>query len=51
MRVLRRNGCEVIFPVSQSCCGALNVHNGETYVAKQLARRNIDAFLAAMRKI
>lgn len=47
VRVLRRNGCEVIFPESQSCCGALNVHNGEQIAAKQLARRNIDAFLSA----
>ncbi len=47
VRVLRRNGCDVIFPREQSCCGALNVHNGETVAAKQMARRNIDAFLNA----
>jgi Fe-S oxidoreductase len=47
VRVLRRNGCDVIFPRSQTCCGALNVHNGETVAAKQMARRNIDAFLEA----
>jgi Fe-S oxidoreductase len=45
VRVLQRNGCDVIFPKHQSCCGALNVHNGETIAAKQMARRNIDAFL------
>ncbi|MGE5443314.1 MAG: (Fe-S)-binding protein [Ignavibacteriales bacterium] len=45
VRVLRRNGCEVVVPKNQSCCGALNVHNGETRVAKEMAKRNIDAFL------
>jgi glycolate oxidase iron-sulfur subunit len=47
VNVLRHNGCEVVFPAQQSCCGALNIHNGETIVARQLARRNIDVFLAA----
>jgi Fe-S oxidoreductase len=47
VRVLQRNGCDVIFPRSQTCCGALNVHNGETTAARQMARRNIDAFLDA----
>jgi glycolate oxidase iron-sulfur subunit len=47
LRVLRRNGCEVIFPKRQICCGALNIHNGENVAAKQMARQNIDAFLAA----
>jgi glycolate oxidase iron-sulfur subunit len=45
VRVLRRNGCDVIFPAKQSCCGALNVHNGESTAAKTMARQNIDAFL------
>ena len=47
VRVLRRSGCEVIFPERQLCCGALNIHNGETAAAKIMARRNIDAFLEA----
>jgi glycolate oxidase iron-sulfur subunit len=47
VRVLRRNGCDVIFPAKQICCGALNVHNGESAAAKMMARRNIDAFLDA----
>jgi glycolate oxidase iron-sulfur subunit len=47
VRVLRRNGCDVVFPRNQICCGALNVHNGESIAAKQMARRNIDAFLDA----
>lgn len=45
LRVLRKNGCEVVLPKRQTCCGALNVHNGETVAAKAMARQNIDAFL------
>jgi glycolate oxidase iron-sulfur subunit len=45
MRVLRRNGCDVVFPPEQICCGALNLHNGESTAAKRMARQNIDAFL------
>ena len=47
VRVLARNGCEVIAPPSQICCGALHAHNGDAKTARQLARHNIDAFLAA----
>ena len=47
VRVLRRNGCEVVIPRDQTCCGALNVHNGERTAAQQMARRNIEAFLGA----
>ncbi|MGZ9130055.1 MAG: (Fe-S)-binding protein, partial [Candidatus Binatia bacterium] len=47
VRVLRRSGCDVIFPDQQVCCGALNIHNGEQAAARQMARRNIDAFLEA----
>src|SRR5277367_3213715 len=42
--VLARNGCEVITPASQSCCGSLHAHNGELAMARELARRNIDQF-------
>ncbi|MBI2358627.1 MAG: 4Fe-4S dicluster domain-containing protein [Deltaproteobacteria bacterium] len=45
VRVLRRNGCDVVMPKGQGCCGALNIHNGETAMAKVMARRNIDIFL------
>jgi Fe-S oxidoreductase len=44
-RVLRHNGCDVAIPPAQICCGALNTHNGESAAAKDMARRNIDAFL------
>lgn len=45
VRVLRLNGCDVLIPKRQGCCAALNVHNGETRMAKVMARRNIDAFV------
>ncbi len=44
VEVLARNGCEVITPPEQSCCGSLHAHNGEWTLAQQLARRNIDQF-------
>jgi glycolate oxidase iron-sulfur subunit len=46
VRVLARNGCEVVIPRDQGCCGALDVHAGIRDVARDLARRNLDAFLA-----
>ena len=47
VRVLQRNGCDVVVPTSQGCCGALNLHAGDLELGRQMARRNIDAFLAA----
>jgi glycolate oxidase iron-sulfur subunit len=47
IRVLRRNGCEVVVPRGQTCCGALNLHSGERDQARAMAKRNIDTFLAA----
>ena len=44
VRVLNRNGCEVVIPDTQTCCGALQVHSGERLTAEELARKNIDAF-------
>jgi glycolate dehydrogenase iron-sulfur subunit len=44
IRVLTANGCEVITPPSQQCCGALHVHAGESERGRQLARHNIDVF-------
>lgn len=46
VRVLAHNGCEVDVPKAQACCGALHAHNGDLKTARELARRNIDAFLA-----
>lgn len=47
VRVLQRNGCEVVVPRSQTCCGALNVHNGDPAGARRMARANVAAFLGA----
>lgn len=44
IRVLTANGCEVITPTSQRCCGALHVHAGEGERGRELARLNIDIF-------
>ena len=46
-RVMAHNGTEVTVPVGQQCCGALAVHSGMMDEARQLARRNVDAFGAA----
>jgi glycolate oxidase iron-sulfur subunit len=46
VRVLQKNGCDVVIPGGQTCCGALHVHSGLREEARKLARRNIDAFLA-----
>jgi len=43
-RVLAAEGCEVVAPAAQPCCGALLVHTGEEEQAVQLARRTIDLF-------
>lgn len=45
VRVLQKNGCEVVIPARQTCCGALHVHSGWKREAARLARRNIDACL------
>ena len=44
-RVLARNGCELVQANGQMCCGALHAHAGQLDVARQLARRNVAAFL------
>jgi glycolate oxidase iron-sulfur subunit len=44
VRVLARNGCAVSAPREQVCCGALHAHNGDLRTARELARRNIEAF-------
>jgi glycolate oxidase iron-sulfur subunit len=41
--VLLANGCEVVTPRAQVCCGSLHAHNGDLETARQLARRQLDA--------
>jgi len=43
-RVLASEGCEVVIPKDQGCCGALMVHAGEEQKALEYARRMIDTF-------
>lgn len=44
IRVLTANGCEVVVPQRQVCCGALASHAGVREAARDLARRNLKAF-------
>lgn len=44
VEVLARNGCEVVTPSEQFCCGSLHAHNGEWELAQQLARKQLDQF-------
>jgi len=46
IRVLRANGCEVVVPAQQTCCGALPAHAGVRDVARELARANLAAIKA-----
>ena len=46
-RVLAAEGCEVVAPAAQPCCGALSVHAGEEAAAVEFARKTIDAFESA----
>ena len=47
LRVLAKNGVEVVIPLEQGCCGALMMHTGEAGAARALARRNLRVFHAA----
>ncbi len=44
VEVLARNGCEVVTPPEQLCCGSLHAHNGEWELARQLARKQLEQF-------
>jgi glycolate oxidase iron-sulfur subunit len=46
-RVLSAEGCEIVIPQSQPCCGALMVHSGLEAQAVHLARQMIAAFESA----
>ncbi len=39
--VLARNGCEVVTPRDQLCCGSLHAHNGEWNLARELAKKQL----------
>jgi glycolate oxidase iron-sulfur subunit len=46
-RVLAAEGCDVIIPRSQGCCGALSLHSGRGAEAARFAQRTIETFEAA----
>ena len=43
-RVLALEGCDVVIPPEQGCCGALSVHSGRRAEAARFARRVIETF-------
>ena len=45
-RVLQENGCEVVVPQSQVCCGAIHFHAGSDQPAREFADKNVAAFSA-----
>lgn len=46
VRVLAKQGFEVVTPKTQKCCGAPHLNEGDRDTARQLARHNIDLFLS-----
>jgi glycolate dehydrogenase iron-sulfur subunit len=46
-RVLAAEGCDVIIPRAQGCCGALSLHSGRGAEAVRFAQRTIETFEAA----
>jgi glycolate oxidase iron-sulfur subunit len=44
IRILVAEGCDVLTPPEQGCCGALSVHNGREAEAQRFARKLIDTF-------
>jgi glycolate oxidase iron-sulfur subunit len=43
-RVLQQNGCDVVVPKSQGCCGAIHFHAGSSEPAREFADANVAAF-------
>jgi len=43
-RVLAAEGCDVVIPAGQGCCGALSLHDGRRAEAAGFARRLIERF-------
>jgi glycolate oxidase iron-sulfur subunit len=43
-RVLAAEGCDVIVPAGQGCCGALSLHGGRRAEAVRFARQTIETF-------
>jgi glycolate oxidase iron-sulfur subunit len=45
--VLQENGCDVVVPESQVCCGAIHFHAGSSEPARDMADTNVRAFDAS----
>jgi glycolate oxidase iron-sulfur subunit len=43
-RLLAADGCDVVIPISQGCCGALSIHSGREQEAIAFAKGTIDQF-------
>jgi glycolate oxidase iron-sulfur subunit len=43
-RVLAAEGCDVVIPPEQGCCGALSLHSGRRSEAAAFARRTVEEF-------
>jgi glycolate oxidase iron-sulfur subunit len=43
-RVLQANGCEVVVPRDQGCCGAIHYHSGAAQPSLEFANANTSAF-------
>lgn len=46
-RVLQENGCDVVVPPAQVCCGAIHFHAGSSPPAREMADQNVAAFDSA----
>jgi len=44
LRVLQQNGCDVVVPSGQGCCGAIHFHAGDSSGARKAADVNLAAF-------
>ncbi|MBL9094154.1 MAG: (Fe-S)-binding protein [Planctomycetaceae bacterium] len=50
-RVLQQNGCDVLIPRDQRCCGAIHFHAAASAPARELADANVKAFAEVDRVI
>jgi glycolate oxidase iron-sulfur subunit len=44
VRVLAAEGCEVVVPEGQGCCGALSIHAGRAAESREMAKALMEAF-------
>ena len=44
LRVLQQNGCDVLIPSGQGCCGAIHYHAANSDGARKMADANVAAF-------